>query len=281
MIKTYTYKLKPNKAVERKFEEQVGICRYVYNVGIEVREESFKKGVNINYFDLSKQLTEAKKDFDWLRKPHSQTLQAVLERLELGYKKFFADLKVGKTTSKPKWAKKDKWRSLPFKSIKTTFNGFKLPSFGNVKVFNFKVPKGELRTASIIREADGLYLKVVVREETKEINRENQSICSLDMGVNYFYVTSEGEFRDNPRHLFNYLKQLRIENRKLSRMKRGGSNYKKQVKVLQRLHQKISRVRKDFLHKESRYLANNYSTVIREDLNITKMVKGSKLAKHI
>lgn len=281
MIKTYTYKLKPNKAVERKFEEQVGICRYVYNVAKECREESFKKGVKISYFDLCKQLTESKREFDWLREVNAQTLQAVLERLELGYKKFFADLKAGKTTSKPKWAKKDKWRSLPFKSIKTTFNGFKLPSFGNVKVFNFKVPKGELRTASIIREADGLYLKVVVREETKEINRESQSIVSLDMGITYFFVTSDGEFRDNPKHLFNYLKQLRIENRKLSRMKRGGSNYKKQVVVLQRLYQKISRVRKDFLHKESRSLANNYSTVIREDLNITKMVKGSKLAKHI
>ena len=54
MIKTYTYKIKPNKSVQRKFEEQVGICRYVYNLGREVREESFKKGLNINYFTLSK-----------------------------------------------------------------------------------------------------------------------------------------------------------------------------------------------------------------------------------
>lgn len=281
MIKTYTYKIKPNKALERKFEEQVSVCRFVYNVAKECREDSYKKGISINYFDLSKQLTDAKKEHIWLKQVHSQTLQAVLERLEAGYKKFFSDLKVGKTTSKPKWAKKDKWRSLPFKSIKTTFNGFKLPSFGSVKVFNFKVPKGELRTASIIREADGLYLKVVVKEESVETDRENQSICSIDMGISYFMVTSDGEFVDNPKHLFNYLKELKIENRKLSRMKRGGSNYKKQVKVLQRLHQKISRVRKDFLHKESRYLANNYSTVIREDLNIAKMVKGSKLAKHI
>ena len=143
MIKTYTYKIKPNKAVEHKFEEQVSVCRYVYNLGIEVREESFKKGVKINYFDLSKQLTEAKKEFAWLKQVHSQTLQAVLERLELGYKKFFTDLKKGVKTSKPKWAKKDKWRSLPFKSVKTTFNGFKLPSFGAVKVFNFKIPEGE------------------------------------------------------------------------------------------------------------------------------------------
>ena len=281
MIKTYTYKIKPNKSIQRKFEEQVGICRYVYNLGREVREESFKKGVNINYFALSKQLTEAKKDFDWLKQVNSQTLQAVLERLELGYKKFFTDLKKGNKTSKPKWAKKDKWRSLPFKSIKTTFNGFKLPSFGNVKVFNFKVPKGELRTASIIKEADGLYLKIVVREENISQERENQSVCAIDMGINFFLTTSDGEFVENPKHLFNYLKELRVENRKLSRMKKGGNNWKKQVKVLQLLHQKISRVRKDFLHKQSRGLANNYSTVIREDLNISKMVKDSKLAKHI
>ena len=64
MIKTYTYKIKPNKALERKFEEQLGIVRYVYNLGIEVKEESYKKGININHFGLSKQLTEAKKDAD-------------------------------------------------------------------------------------------------------------------------------------------------------------------------------------------------------------------------
>ena len=62
MIKTYTYKLKPNKAVERKFEEQVGICRYVYNVAKECREDSYRKGVLINYFNLSKQLTDTKKE---------------------------------------------------------------------------------------------------------------------------------------------------------------------------------------------------------------------------
>jgi putative transposase len=101
------------------------------------------------------------------------------------------------------------------------------------------------------------------------------------MGINFFLTTSDGEFVENPKHLFNYLKELRVENRKLSRMKKGGNNWKKQVKVLQLLHQKISRVRKDFLHKQSRGLANNYSTVIREDLNISKMVKDSKLAKHI
>ena len=191
MIKTYTYKIKPNKAVERKFEEQIGICRYVYNLAIEVREESFKKGFNINHYGLSKQLTEAKKEFIWLGKVHSHTLQEILNRLELGYKKFFTDLKKGVKTSKPKWAKKDKWTSLPFKQ-------------GNLK---------------------------------------------------------------------NLKPDLRFE-------EYGKFNLPKFGKI-KLLHQKVSRVRKDFLHKQSRSLANNYSTIIREDLQISKMVKGSKLAKHI
>lgn len=290
MIKTYTYKIKPNKVLEQKFEEQLGICRYVYNLGIEVREESFKKGVNINYYDLCKQLTEAKKEFEWLKQVHSFTLQAVLERLELGYKKFFTELKKGNKTSKPKWAKKDKWKSLPFKqgdvktgnpALRFEDGKFNIPKFGKIKLFKSKVPKGEIRTATILKEADGLYLKVVVKEQDTEQIRENQSICSIDMGIKHFLVTSDGEYVENPKYLFKYLKELRAENRKLSRMKKRGSNYKKQVKVLQKLHLKISRVRKDFLHKQSRYLANNYSTIVREDLQISKMIKGSKLAKHI
>jgi putative transposase len=280
MIKTYTYKVKPNKRLESELENWLGVTRYVYNLGREVREESFKKGVKINYYDLSKQLTEAKREFEWLKKVHSQTLQAVLERLEEGYKKFFKDLKAGKNCSKPHWAKKDRWKSINFKSVKVTHNAFKLPTLGVIKVFKFKQPKGELRTAVLIKDVDGWYLKVVVKEDNKT-NSENQAICAIDMGVKYFAVTSDGEYIENPKHLFQYLKQLRVENRKLSRMRKGGKNFKKQKKVLAKLYQKITRVRKDFLHKQSRYLANNYSTVIREDLNISKMVKGSKLAKHI
>jgi len=279
MIKTYTYKLKPNKKLFNKLEEQLSVCRYVYNLAKEVRDTSHKAGVSVNYYDLSKQLTETKKDFAWLRVVNSQTLQATLERLENGYKKFFKELKEGKKTSIPHWAKKDKWRSIDFKGVKAIHNSFKLPTIGIVKVFKFKGPKGELRTAKLLKEADGWYLKVVIKEA--DAVRENQSVCAIDMGIKYFLVTSDGEYVENPKHLFRYLQELRVENRKLSRMKKGGSNFKKQKKVLAKLHLKVSRVRKDFLHKQSRSLANNYKTIIREDLNISKMVQDSKLAKHI
>ena len=96
MIKTYTYKLYNSEKYLSKYDEQINVCRYVYNIAKECREEAFKKGVSLNYFELAKQLTEAKKDFEWLKKVNSQTLQEVLERLEGSYKKFFKDFKEGK-----------------------------------------------------------------------------------------------------------------------------------------------------------------------------------------
>lgn len=271
----------PNSKVERKFYEWAGICRYVYNVAKEVKEDSYRKGVYVSNYDLQKQLVDAKKEFNFLKHVHSQSLQGVLDRLDKGYQKFFSDLKKGIRTNKPKWASKKTWKSIPFKSIKAKDTYFQLPSFGKVKVFKFKHPKGELKTASIIKEADGLYLKVVVNEPTIERERDSQSIVAIDMGIKYFLTTSDAEFVDNPKHLFKKLRELRIQQRKLSRMKKGGSNWKKQVNIIQRLHQKVKRTRLDFLHKESTKIANLYDHVVVENLNIKGMSKNSRLSKHI
>lgn len=282
MIKTYTYKILPNERVERKTSRWMGVCRLVYNLGIESREDSWKKGVSKNYYSLSKELTEVKKEFEWMREIHSQTLQGTLEQLERGYKKFFKDLKEGVPTSKPKFMSKKKQRSIPFKSIKIKENCFVLPKFGRVKVFKFKMPKGKLRTARIVREADGLYLHVQVRNIKKELpTRENQSLVGLDMGIAHFLTTSDGEFIENPKHLFGHLRELRVQQRKLDRMKRYGSNYYKQLQKIQRLHLKVRRSRRDFLHKLSTRMAVQYDTVCIEDLNIKEMVKDSGYSKHI
>ena len=276
MIKTYTYKIKPNKKVEQKFNHYVGVCRYVYNVSKELKEVSYRHGLKLSAYDIQKQLTDAKKEHTFLKEVHSQTLQAIIERLDNSFKKFF------KGAGYPKWASKKRWKSIPFKSIKTTHNAFKLPSFGVVKVFKFKEPKGDLKTATIIKEADGLYLKIVVDEYNSKVkNRDSQSVVALDMGIKFFTVTSDGEFVENPKHLFKYLAELRVKQRKLSRMKKGGKNWIKQVNTVQRLHLKVKRCRLDFLQKQSTLLSNNYENVIVEDLNIKGMSKNKRLSKHI
>lgn len=308
MIKTYTYKLYNNEKYLSKYDEQIAICRFVYNVAKECKDESFKKGVSVSSYDLSKQLTDAKKEFTWLKRVNSQTLQESLERLDNAYKRFFKEFKEGKISKlkqeyvnrclknkksinyhklynlgKPKWAKKDKFQTLVFKqNVKCTEKGFKLPGFGEVKVFNKKYGfNGKIRQAKLTKKADGLYLNVIV--EVENVVRENQSnsVVSLDMGISRFLTSSDGEIVNNPRNLFKSLEKLRVEQRRLSRKNKKSKNFRRQANIVARVHKKVYDTRLDFLHKVSTKFANDYSKVVIEDLNILKMVNGSPLAKHI
>jgi putative transposase len=101
------------------------------------------------------------------------------------------------------------------------------------------------------------------------------------MGITNFAIASNEQFISNPRHFKKYERQLRIENRSLSRKVRFSNSWRKQAKRLGLLHHKIANVRKDFLHKQSTQIANEYATVYMEDLNIKSMSKNRKLSKHI
>jgi len=72
---------------------------------------------------------------------------------------------------------------------------------------------------------------------------------------------------------------LKKEQRILSRRKKGGSNWKKQKQRVARLHEKVSNQRKDFLHKESRVLAEEWDAVAVEDLNMKAMSQMLSLGK--
>lgn len=156
-----------------------------------------------------------------------------------------------------------------------------MPKFGEVKVFNKKRKiDGIIKGATIIKKADGLYIQIVFESNNVKNNTNRQGVVAIDMGLKYFCVTSDGEYIDNPKHLDKYLRKLRIENRSLSRKKKGSNNWKKQAIRVKRVHKNISDTRNDFLHKTSTELSK-FENVICEDLNISNMVKNKSLARHI
>lgn len=276
MIRTYRYKLYTNKSVEVRFNQWLGSTRFIYNIAKETKEYAYKAyGVNLTYYDLAKQLTQCRKEYDWLRKVNSQTLQATLEQLERSYQNFFSG-----RARYPKWAAKHYWKSFGFKqNIKQTDKGFKLPSFGVVKVHNNRKIDGKIKTARLIRKADGIHLHVVAEVKDK-IYYPGENQIGVDMGIKHFAVTSHGEYIPNPRFLENQLRKLRIEQRGLSRKEKGSKRRDRQRKVVARLHKKVVDARRDFLHKTSTYIASNYSNVAIENLNIRGMVR-SNLSRHI
>ena len=276
---TFKRKLILNKAQQERIDSWISTCRFVYNMALEIRIETWKNKQELfSKFDLMRQLSSIK-NIDWISDVPSQSLQNVIERLDKSYNIFFNG------GGFPKWANKHRYNSVLFKQSKEKIiriigNSINLPKIGALKIFKDLPILGNIKTATIVKEPDGYFI-CITTDTVKSIQNQNESqILGIDMGITHFAVDSNGCFISNPKHFKKYERQLRIENRSLARKKKGSNSWKKQVKRLALLHHKIANVRKDFLHKESTKLAIRYSTIYLEDLNIKGMVK-SRLSESI
>lgn len=277
LLTTYKYKLKPTKAQRVIFEQWLGACRYVYNVGMEIKNTTYKKtGKGIGKYDLMKQLTQAKADVRWLNDVHSQVLQQVLDRLDKTYQNFF------KGAGYPKFARKEKYNSFTFKAgVKILPNTYclNLPKIGKVKFFKDRI-NIEPKIATIIKENGSWYISVTGYVE-KVIYKETDKKIGIDVGIKTFAVTSDGETFESPKALRKNELRLKKLQKEISKKKKGSNNRKKAISTLRKLHSKVSNTRKDFAHKVSTKLVRENQSISVEKLNVKGMVKNHKLAKSI
>lgn len=275
MIRTYKRKLILSRDQSDRICSWIGVCRLVYNMGLQIKIDSYKQlGKSVSKFDLMKQLPDLK-DIGWIKDVPSQSLQNALDRLDRSYQNFFK-----RGAGFPKYASKKSYKSILFKTVSVEGHYAILPKIGRIKMFKDAPINGIPKTATIIIEPTGFFICIQCENALPKFNSENQTI-GLDMGISHFCIDSNGSFVLNPKHFKKYERRLRIENRSLSRKKKGSNRWKQQAKKISRLHHTIGNVRKDFLHKESNKIAKLYSTVYMEDLNIKGMSKNKQLSKHI
>jgi len=103
----------------------------------------------------------------------------------------------------------------------------------------------------------------------------------IDLGVSQLAVTSDGERIESPQFLRKSEKKLKQKQRTVSQKKLGSSRRRKAVRELASVYEKVANQRKDYAHKESRKLVNEYGLIAFEDLNIQGMLKNHRLAKSI
>jgi len=278
VIKTYKYKLRLTNKQANLIDNYINISRLVYNLSLETKMYAYKsQGTSLSKFDLMKQLTDCKKEFDWMKSVPSQTLQDSIERMDKAYQSFF------KGAGFPKFGKKDSYNSVTFKSVSIdTHNRVKLPKIGSVKYHSSRPIEGELRNATIIKENNKYFISILTKQKRDEISLvPNDNQVGIDMGISFWASLSDGTQVENPRHTVKYERELKIESRILSRKLKGSNNRKKQRIVVGKLHAKIRNVRKDFLHKQSTAIINKFGFIAIEDLKVKNMVKFGHLSKHI
>lgn len=108
----------------------------------------------------------------------------------------------------------------------------------------------------------------------------------LDLGLNYFIATSDGELVESPKFYRKSERQLNRANRKKSRKYRKGAkpqsrNYHRARNRYARKHLRVSRQRKEWLKEKSLRLVQSHDLIAYEDLKVKNMVRNRHLAKSI
>jgi putative transposase len=280
--KAYKFRLCPNKEQRILINKSVGCARYIYNHFLAKAKENEYQ----TYTKYSKQLTQLKKELKWLKEPDKFSLQNALKDLDRAFKNFFKG-KYGFPKFKSKKNPKNSYRTNKFTrksgttNIEIKDNKIKLPKLGWIKFRKSKEVKGEIINVTVTRtNTDKYFISIAVKEEIEELSKTDKQI-GIDLGLKEFAIISDGEKIANPRVLKQYEKKIARLNRSLARKEKGSNNWYKAKKKLAKIHEKVSNIRLDFLHKVSTKLIEENQFIAVETLKVKNMLKNSKLAKSI
>ena len=285
MRKAFRSRLCPTKVQDAELFNQLRLCRNLYNAGLEERIGAYRKAkVTRNYYDQANTLSEIKEALPEYKGVYSQVLQDVLKRLDKAYQAFFRRVKAGQKAGFPRFQGRDRYDSFTYPQ-----SGFSLAQdgksayfskVGNVRIRLSRPLEGKVKTATIIHDCGEWYVSYVCEVEAQLQPMTGQSV-GIDVGTTHFLITSDGEFVNNPRHFQNAMNKLRVAQRSVSRKTNKRSNTRrKAVRVVAKLHRKVSRQRLDFHHKQARKLVNENDLIAHENLNVGGMGRGN-LARSI
>ena len=94
IMKSYKYELKPTRKQEIILNKTIGICRHLYNIGLEQRKKSYENGGwYIGYYEQKSQLPELRQKCREFNDVYAQVEQDVIGRLDKSMKNFFRRIK--------------------------------------------------------------------------------------------------------------------------------------------------------------------------------------------
>lgn len=279
MLKAFKYRLYPTKAEAEKLKFTLSRCQRLYNNALEERRDSYQeRGETVTYHQQAVALPKLKADDPEYKEVHSQVLQDTLRRLDKAFQSFFRRVKRGEAPGYPRFRAFHRFDSFCYPQYKGAIaQHVYLPKIGNVRVKLHRPLEGGVKTLTVKREVDEWYIVVICEVETKPLEPTGSEI-GIDLGLNHFLITSDGEFVDAPRYFRKAQKALRRAQRSLARKKKGSNRRVKQRTLVAKLHRKVKRQRADFHHKTAHKLVSEHDVIAHEALNV-KGLGRTRLAK--
>ena len=288
-MRTFEYRLYPNKAAAKALMECLIESRHIYNQMLATLKAQYEHdGTFPTQYDLNKQFAG--------RGEHvpASTVQMLSDRLSKALKHFLEAREAGiPNVGFPRFKKPHRWHSIQLRQYKTDFQlapdskHLDLPKKlgGAISIKLHRPIEGTPKTAHLVLRADGHWYALIVCE-TEPQREHTPSTCEhpdigIDVGLKSFLTDSEGHTIENPRYYRKSQATLRRKQRTIARRKKGSKRRRKAAKRTAQTHLKIKRQRRDFHFKVAKQYTEQYHHIAVENLNIDGMVKNHHLSKSI
>jgi putative transposase len=155
--------------------------------------------------------------------------------------------------------------------------GIKLPQLGWVRVrWSRELPElFQVKQARIVRKASGYFIMLSLQADVDiPATMPHGHPVGIDVGLEYFLSTSDGEQVKRPRFFDALHRELKLLQRRLKTKRKGSNNWLKLQKKIARIHQRIADARKDWQFKLAHHLCDGAGMIFMEDLDFRSMAKG-------
>lgn len=298
-MRAYKTEINPTQEQKRIIHQTIGVCRYIYNFylahnkEIYEKEKRFVSGMNFSKW-LNNDFLPNNQEFIWIKSVSSKAVKKSIMDAETSFKRFFK-----KQSKFPRFKKKSNSDIKIYfpKNNKTDWiierHRLKIPTLGFVqlKEKGYIPANAKVTSGTVSMKAGRYYVSVLVDEVVKQSQTNENAPIGIDLGIKEFATFSNGIVKKNinkTQTVKKLEKSLKREQRRLSRKLLGRSattsakNIDKQKLKVQKLHQKLTNIRRDYIKQIVNELVKTKPSYITiENLNVKGMMKNRCLSKAI
>ena len=266
---TLKVRLYPTAEQAELFEKTFGCCRYIWNRML-ADQQRFYRETDAHFIPTP---AKYKKEAPFLKEVDNQALIQEHNKLSQAFRVFFKNpAAFGYPRFKRKKDDRDSFTACnhAFESgstIYTTRDGVRMTKAGTVRAGFSRRPQAwwKLRRITVERTRTGKYYGCILYEcpaqEPEPVAPTPETTVGLKCSSRHFYVADNGASADLPPWMGQSREKLAELQRRLGRMQPGSRNYGETVQRYRLLHERIANQRRDYIHKESRRIANAWDAV--------------------
>ncbi|WP_283705845.1 RNA-guided endonuclease InsQ/TnpB family protein [Clostridium perfringens] len=302
MKRAYKVEINPTDKQKSKIHQTIGVSRFVYNFYIAHNKEIYhREGKFVSGMDFSKWLNNEyipkNQDMKWIKEVSSKATKQAIMNGDKAFRDFFK-----KAKGFPKFKKKKNQDVKAYfpKNNKTDWtlerHKVKIPTLGwvRLKEFGYIPVNSIVKSGTVSQKADKYYVSILVEEDDKKVYKSTNEGLGIDLGVKEFVVCSNGikfkninktstvkkvekKLKREQRKLSRKYESLKIRNKNLKEGRATSQNIQKQLVKVQKLHQRLTNIRTDYINKiVSSIIKQKPSYITIEDLNLMKNKHLSK-----